>query len=144
MPFGLTNAHTTFEAVMNHLFKDLRQFIIVFFDDILVFNKSVEEHIQHLEMTLSCLQQHCFFVKLSKCSFGTRKIEYLGHVVDANGIFADPKKISAMVEWPVPKTLKQLRGFLGLTGYYRRFVRSYATLAFPLTELLKDQILLYG
>ncbi|XP_061342052.1 uncharacterized protein LOC133288340 [Gastrolobium bilobum] len=138
MPFGLTNAPATFQAVMNHLFKPyLRQFIIVFFDDILVFSKTMEEHAVHLDVALGCLRMHKFFVKLSKCSIGANSIEYLGHIVSNQGVEADPKKIKAMVDWPLPCNVKQLRGFLGLTGYYRRFVRNYAMIATPLTDILR-------
>ncbi|XP_061369307.1 uncharacterized protein LOC133312169 [Gastrolobium bilobum] len=138
MPFGLTNAPATFQAVMNQLFKPyLRKFIIVFFDDILVFSKSLSDHIEHLRIALFHLQQHRFFVKLSKFQFGASSIDYLGHIVSKQGVQADPKKIAAMVSWLEPKSLKQSRGFLGLTGYYRRFVQGYASLAAPLTDLLK-------
>ncbi|XP_061344797.1 uncharacterized protein LOC133290684 [Gastrolobium bilobum] len=138
MPFGLTNSPATFQAVMNQLFKPyLRKFIIVFFYDILVFSKSMTDHIAHLRIALMNLQQHKFFVKVSKCKFRASSIDYLGHIVPKQGVQADPKKIAAMVNWPEPRSLKQLRGFLGLTGYYCRFVQGYASLAAPLTDLVK-------
>ncbi|XP_062094224.1 uncharacterized protein LOC133800283 [Humulus lupulus] len=138
MPFGLTNAPSTFQAAMNQFFRPyLRQFVIVFFDDILVYSNNTHDHVQHLEMVLQLLQQHGFFAKASKCQFFQHTIEYLGHMVSYQAVKADPSKISAMVDWPIPKNVKQLRGFLGLTGYYRKFVAHYAAIAAPLIELLK-------
>ncbi|XP_061344472.1 uncharacterized protein LOC133290409 [Gastrolobium bilobum] len=138
MPFGLTNAPSTFQAVMNHMFRPfLRKFIIVFFDDILIYNSSMEDHYNHLVLTLTCLQENLFMVKLSKCGFALAEVEYLGHLVSGEGVKAEPKKIDAMRQWPQPKTIKQLRGFIGLTGYYRRFIRNYVALASPLTDMLK-------
>ena len=88
-------------------------------------------------MIFSLLLQHQLYVKLPKCEFGATQIEYLGHVISAEGVAIDYKKISCMLEWPVPRNIKELRGFLGLTGYYRRFIRGYGVLAHPLTDLLK-------
>ncbi|XP_042005724.1 uncharacterized protein LOC121754429 [Salvia splendens] len=138
MPFGLTNAPSTFQAAMNAIFQPmLRKFVIVFFDDILVYSPSVETHGQHLTEVLAVLQTNNFFVKLSKCSFCSTTVEYLGHLISGGLLKADPSKISAMTAWPTPTSVKQLRGFLGLTGYYRRFIAGYAMIAAPLTELLK-------
>ncbi|XP_041994863.1 uncharacterized protein LOC121744871 [Salvia splendens] len=138
MPFGLTNAPSTFQAAMNSIFQPmLRKFVIVFFYDILVYSPSLEVHGEHLSAVLKVLQDHSFFVKLSKCSFCSSTVEYLGHLIGDGSLKADPSKISAMTAWPTPKNVKQLRGFLGLTGYYRRFIAGYAVIASPLTDLLK-------
>jgi hypothetical protein len=140
MPFGLTNSPATFQSLMNTIFQTvLRKYVLVFFDDILVYSKTWQEHLKHLAAVLQVLQDHQLFVKLSKCSFGVSEIEYLGHVVSGQGVSMDREKIQAVLDWPPPKNIKQLRGFLGLTGYYRRFIQSYAKLASPLTDLLKKE-----
>ncbi|CAJ2641599.1 unnamed protein product [Trifolium pratense] len=138
MPFGLCNAPSTFQNVMNTVFQQyLCQFVIVFFDDILVYSKTLEEHLHHLELVFNCLLENKFFLKDSKCTFAQESISYLGHIVSAKGVGPDPEKIQAMSEWPIPTTIKQLRGFLGLTGFYQKFVKDYAIIASPLTDLLR-------
>ncbi|XP_043714700.1 uncharacterized protein LOC122663059 [Telopea speciosissima] len=138
MPFGLTNAPATFQATMNSLFKPfLRKFVTVFFDDIFVYSKTLEDHLLHLSEVLQCLTDNQFLAKGSKCQFCQSSLGYLGHLISSNGVEPDPTKISAIMEWPLPMNIKQLRGFLGLTGYYRRFVRHYAHIASPLTDMLK-------
>jgi hypothetical protein len=138
MPFGLTNAPATFQCVMNQVLQPyLRKFVLVFLDDILIYSPSMETHLQHLEMVLDTLRQHKLYLKESKCTFAQPSLKYLGHIISAQGVSTDPTKIQAMLHWPVPSTMTELRAFLGLTGYYRKFVKSYGTISKPLTALLR-------
>jgi hypothetical protein len=123
MPFGLCNAPATFQCVMNLVLSPcLQKSVLVFMDDILVYSPSMEMHVTHLKEVLDLLQQHQLYVKASKCSFACDSLEYLGHIISAAGVATDPHKTKAMVNWPQPTTITKLRGFLGLTGYYRKFV----------------------
>ncbi|XP_028775121.1 uncharacterized protein LOC114732011 [Neltuma alba] len=138
MPFGLTNAPSTFQSLMNEVFREyLRKFVLVLFDDILIYSTDFSTHLKHLEIVLTCLKRNQLVINLKKCSFMQCKIEYLGHIISSEGVQADPSKIESMVNWPKPKNVKSLRGFLGLTGYYRRFVKNYGKIASPLTDLLR-------
>ena len=117
MPFGLTNAPSTFQALMNRVLRPfMRRFALVFFDDILIYSTIVEQHVAHLVEILKVLRQHHLYVNGKKCSFEQSELVYLKHVIFGLGVAIDPKKVAAMVEWPVPKDLKSLRAFLGLTG----------------------------
>lgn len=117
-PFGLTNAPGTFQALMNKIFVPyLRKFILVFFDDILIFNKTPEEHQAHFNIVLQLLKQHQLFANMSKCVFVVPQVAYMGHIISGNGVSADSSKVSVVADWPIPATPTQLRGFLGLCGY---------------------------
>lgn len=141
MPFGLCNAPSTFQSAMNDTLRPyLRKFVAVFFYDILVYSSDLPSHVSHLDAILSTLTTHQFYLKESKCVFAQSKLNYLGHIISSYGIAPDPDKIQAMVDWPTPTSTTSLRGFLGLTGFYRKFIKGYATVAAPLTTLLrKDQ-----
>jgi hypothetical protein len=139
MPFGLCNAPSTFQSLMNHAFYPfLRHFVLVFFDDILIYRKTWTYHLSHVDRVLHLLSQHQLFLKQSKCALRALEVEYLGHLVGKDGIRVDPKNIEAMQDWPQSKTLKSLCGFLGLTGYYHKFVKNYGNIVAPLTALLKN------
>ena len=138
MAFGLSGAPATFQKAMNSTLAPLlRKCVLVFFDDILIYSSSYEEHLEHIQQVLQLLQKDQWKVKLSKCAFAQRKVTYLGHVISAQGVATDPSKVTAVLNWPVPENVKELRGFLGLAGYYRKFIRHFGIIAKPLTELLK-------
>ena len=127
MPFGLTNAPATFQSLMNKVFRPyLCKFVLVFFDDILVYSLDEHTHQTHVDTVLHTLASHSLIINESKCSFGVRQVAYLGHVISAPCVAVDHEKISTIVGWPSPKSIRELRGFLGLTGYYSRFVVGYA------------------
>jgi hypothetical protein len=138
MPFGLTNAPITFQSLMNLIFStQLRKFVLVFFDDIFVYSKSLEDHISHLQQVLAILRANCLTVKKSKCTFAAPRVEYLGHIISSAGVATDPAKISTIQSWTPPKSVTQLRSFLGLTRYYRRFIKDYGVICRPLHDPLK-------
>ena len=145
MPFGLTNAPSTFQALMNEVLKPyLLKFMLVLFYDILVYSKDAESHAQHLRTVFQLLLDNNIVVNKKKCYFEADKVEYLGHIVFAADVFVDPHKIEVMLHWLVPKDIKSLRGLLGLTGYYRRFVKDYGVIAQPLIEFTKKNGFLWS
>jgi hypothetical protein len=125
---------------MNDILHDfIRVFVLVFFDDILIFSGSWSAHLQHVRVVLGSLREHSLAVKRSKCSFSASTVAYLGHVISAEGVAMDADKVAAVCAWPTPLTVLTVRGFLGLTGYYRKFIRGYGDIAAPLTQLLKRE-----
>jgi hypothetical protein len=138
MPFGLTNAPSTFMRLMNHALRAfLGRFVVVYFDDILVYSKSLDQHIDHLHCVLAVLRKEKLYANLKKCSFCLDKVVFLGYVVSGKGIAVDEEKVKAIKEWPTPKSITDVRSFHGLAGFYRRFVKDFSTLAAPLTEIVK-------
>jgi hypothetical protein len=138
LPFGLTNAPGIFMSLMNGVFCEyLDKFVQVFIDDILIYSRTTEEHDEHLRLVLQCLREHKLYGKLSKCSFYQSRIHYLGHVISGEGIVVDPAKVEAIMEWPAPMNVTEVRSFMGLAGYYRRFVEGFSKIANPITELQK-------
>jgi hypothetical protein len=142
MAFGLTGAPGSFQGAMDDtLAPGLRKFVIVFFDDILIYSKTYEDHLAHIRLVFEWLAKDQWFVKLSKCKFAQRSVCYLGHIISQEGIATDPSKVYAVVNWPVPSSAKELQSFLGLAGYYRKSVRNFGLIAKPLTELLRKNSL---
>ena len=117
----------------------LRRFVLVFFDDILIYSSSWADHLRHLRIVLSELRRHHLFVKRTKCSFGASSVAYLGHVISAAGVAMDLAKVQAIHDWPAPRSPRAVRGFLGLAGYYCKFVHNFGAIAAPLTALLKKE-----
>jgi hypothetical protein len=138
MSFRLTGAPHTFQKAMNvSLAPLLRKCALIFFDDILIYSTSYQEHISHLDQVFRLLQQNQWKVKLVKCSFAQRQISYLGYVISDQGVSTCPSKVKAVADWPTPQSVKDLRSFLGLARYYRKFVKHFAIIARPLTDLLR-------
>ena len=138
LPFGLCNAPALFQATMNRLFAgQLNKFVCVYLDDILIYSRTEAEHLKHLRIVLDVLRQHNYKARLSKCEFFKDELKFLGHVVSTDGIKPDPAKVQVVTDWPRPRSVYEIRSFLGLANYFRRFIRSYAKIASPLTDLLK-------
>ena len=138
MPFGLTNAPAVFMDLMHRVFREfLDKFVNVFIDDILVYSKNEEEHQEHLGIVLQTLRDHQLYAKFSKCDFWRREVKFLGHVVTTEGINVDPVKVEAVVNWQRPKCIFDIRSFLGLAGYYRRFIKGFSSIALSLTRLTR-------
>ena len=138
MPFGLTNAPATFQATMNNLFQPfLRKFVLVFFNDILIYSKTWNDHLIHLEQVLSILKENQFYAKMSKCTFDKEEVSYLGHVISKEGVKVDIEKNQINHRLAQTTNISKLRGFLGINGYNTIFIRNYAHITTPLSNLLK-------
>jgi hypothetical protein len=138
MPYGVIGGPRTFQKAMNHILSPLlRKCVIVFIDDNLIYSQTWKEHLQHITMVLKILQEHEFKVNLSKCSFVQQKLHYLGHVINPEGVATYPKKVAIVQNWPTPINVKDVRSFLGMAGYYRKFVQNFGLIGKPLTNLLK-------
>jgi len=136
MPFGVTNAPTVFIDYMNRIFRPfLDKFVIVFIDNILIYSKTHEEHAEHLRLVLGVLRERQLYAKLSKCEFWMSEVQFLGHVISTKGIAVDPTKVEVVVKWESPKSATEIRSFVWLAGYYRRFIEGFSKIVAPLTLL---------
>ena len=138
MSFGLTNGPAYFMSMMNKVFMEfLDKFVVVFIDDIMVYSKNEEEHKEHLHLVLEKLREHQLYAKFSKCEFWLEEVGLLGHLISREGVAVDPSKVQSVTEWLAPTSVSEIRSFLGLAGYYRRFIENFSKIAKPMTELLK-------
>ena len=141
MPFGLTNASTTFMHLMHRVFHPyLDRFVVVFVDDILIYYETEEDHEDHLRVVLQNLRDHQLYAKFSKCEFWLTEVRFLGHVVSASSVSVDPEKVEAVMSWERPKSVFEIRSFLGLAGYYRRLIEDFSRLAAPMTKLTRKEL----
>ncbi|PKI67131.1 hypothetical protein CRG98_012459 [Punica granatum] len=141
MPFGLTNAPSTFMRLMNHVLRAfIGRFIVVYFDDILVYSENFDDHKVHLKSILDVLRKEKLFANLNKCTFCTDKLVFLGFVVSAKGIQVDEEKVRAIQEWPSPTSVSNVRSFHGLASFFRRLVKDFSSIAAPLTEVIKKKV----
>ena len=141
MPFGLTNAPSTFMHLMNHVLRTfIGKFVVVYFDDILIYSCTMEEHVEHIKMVLEVLRTEKLYANLEKCIFCTDKLVFMGFVVSGQGVEVDESKIEAIKNWPTPINVSQVRSFHGLAGFYRRFEKNFSTIAAPLNELTKKGV----
>ncbi|GJV69219.1 putative reverse transcriptase domain-containing protein [Tanacetum coccineum] len=141
MPFGLTNAPAVFMDLMNRVCKPyLDKFVIVFIDNILIYSRNKKEHEEHLKVILELLKKEELYAKFSKCEFWIPKVQFLGHMIDSQGIHVDPTKIESIKDWASPKTPTEIRQFLGLAGYYRRFIKGFSKIAKSMTKLTQKGV----
>ena len=140
MPFGLTNAPSTFMRLMNHVLREfIGKFVVVYFDDILIYSRNEFDHTIHIRHVLQVLRDNKLYGNLEKCTFCKDKVIFLGYVVSQHGVEVDVSKIEAIQNWPTPMNVSQVRSFHGLAGFYRRFVPNFSTIAAPLNELTKKR-----
>ena len=141
MPFGLTNALAAFMDLMHRVFQPyLDQFVMVFMDDILIYSQSEWEHEGHFRIFLQLLKDHQMYSKFSKCEFWLTEVRFLGHVVSASGLSVDPEKVEAVISWERPKSVFEVRSFLELAEYYRRFIEDFSRLVAPMTRLTQKEV----
>ena len=145
MPFGLSTAPATFQRTMDIILSGLTYAIcLCYLDDVIVFGRNIQEHCERLDTVLLRMREHNLRVKLSKCKITARQVAFLGHVVSQSGIQPDPAKIAAVRDIPRPQSIKDIRSFLGLAGYYRKFIPDFATVAAPLVHLTEKHLLFVG
>ncbi|KAI2654876.1 Transposon Tf2-6 polyprotein [Labeo rohita] len=138
MPFGLANSPSIFQALVNDIFRDmLNHHVIVYIDDILVYSEDFQSHVQHVRAVLKRLIQHQLYAKLQKCEFHQTRISFLGYIISAEGVTMDDQKVTSVLNWPRPKTIKDLQRFLGFANFYRRFIRNFSQVAAPLTSMTR-------
>ena len=141
MPFGLTNAPTALMDLMHRIFQPyLDHFVVVFVDDILIYSQSKWEHEYHLRIILKLLRDHQLYAKFSKCEFWLTEVRFLGHVVLASGVSVNPEKVEVVMSWERPKSVFEIRCFLGLAGYYKRFIKDFSRIAAPMTRLTWKEV----
>jgi len=141
MSFGLTNAPAHFMYLMNSVFMpELDKFVVVFIDDILVYCENAQDHEKHLQNVLTRLQEHQLYAKFSKCAFWLKKVPFLGHILSKDGIFVDPSKVQEVLYWKAATSVHEVRSFLGVAGYYRRFIPDFSKIAKPMTKLLQKDV----
>ena len=141
MPFGLTNAPSAFIDLMHRVFQPyIDKFVVVFMDDILIYSQSERENEDHLRVVLQLLRDHQLYAKFSKCEFWLTEVRILGHIVSPSGVSVDPKKVEVMMSWERPKSVFEIRSFLGLAGYYMRFIEDFSRLAAPMKKLTQKEV----
>ena len=140
MPFGLCNAPTTFQRLMNTVLDGtLWKFTMDYIDDINIYSTSWEEHLKHVKEVLTRLRKAGLMINPNKCHFGTQELQFLGHIVGINGVKPDPEKIDKVKNYPTPKSISDVRRFMGLTSYYRKFIKDFSTVAKPLFDLFRGE-----